>query len=389
MSTDDARAAERLLACCVSPGECAIPADAPAWDELLPLALFHGVAPLLYANLKGHDLPEPIRAQLRSIYVANSRRNEQLLAEQARILAAFSEKSISVWPLKGPQLGAQLYGDAAIRQVADMDLLIRPADLVACDGVLASLGYARQAPGDIAGLRDAGELIYLKDAGREADQGKNGGSEEGPAWRPGQMTFAVDLQQRVLPYGQRDPLADRIRSLGMTAENLLLSLCVNQVAHRFARLKYLLDAAACLRKHGAALDWPAFLAVARELDFAPGIYLSLAWARSLADVRVPQDVLVALRPDWFTRRFAARVLGDDAVTTLLRGAALAGPYGALAILAATRPGPARWRQLWRMLFPPAAYLRQVFAAAPDDPLLPLYVRRLMGKLPAALRRRTL
>ncbi len=360
----------QLLALCTQPEISPLPLNEAEWNALLPLAPAHGVAPLLFIQLKDRELPERARAQLRALYVANSVRNEKLLAEQACLLAAFSEKSIPAWPLKGPHLADKLYGDFAARQVADLDLLIRPADLASGDAVLRSLGYTRQTHGDIASLDDAGELIYLRSAPNTAES----------------MTFAVDLQQRVLPYGRRDPLADRIRAQGMTPENLLLLLCVNQVAHRFARLKYLVDVAACFRTLPENFNWDDFTAAAHELDFTPGIYLSLLWAHEAAAAPVPASVLSSLRPDPGTLRLLARSLGAGPVEALARGAELDGPAGAWAILACTRSGLPRARQFARILFPSPAALRQEFFATPGRPILYLYLARLFRKLPAAFRR---
>jgi hypothetical protein len=370
MSADDARSLRQLLALCLRPAECELPAGNAEWNALLPLALAHGVGPLLFANLRERVLPVQARDQLRHVYLSNSFRNEKLLAEQQRILDAFSKKSLAAWPLKGPHLSQTLYGDPAVRQVADLDLLIRPENLAACDDLLHSLGYTRQAQGDIASLRDAGELIYLRSAPDAAAT----------------MNFAVDLQQRVLPYGRRDPLADRVRTHGLTPENLLLLLCVNQIAHRFARLKYLFDVAACLRALPVNFDWNNFTATAQLLHFTPGIYWSLQWARDAAGAPVPEHVLEELRPDWFSRRLASRALGDDPLAPLARGASLDGPAGAWAILACTRPGLPRFALLWRLLFPSSATLRQEFFDAPGRSILYLHLIRLVRKLPAALRR---
>ena len=347
-----------------------MPADDAAWNSLLPLALAHGVAPLLFANLRERVLPVQARDQLRHVYLSNSFRNEKLLAEQQRILDAFSKKSLAVWPLKGPHLSQSLYGDAAVRQVADLDLLIRPEDIAACDELLQSSGYTRRVQGDIASLRDAGELLYLRSASDAT----------------GSMTFAVDLQQRVLPYGRRDPLADRIRAQNLTPENLLLLLCVNQIAHRFSRLKYFLDVAACLRALPANFDWNEFIASAQFLSFAPGIYWSLRWAREAAGAPVPEHVLEELRPSWFSRWLASRALGDGPLSSLARGAALDGPAGAWAILACSRAGLPRLALFWWLLFPSSATLRQEFFDAPGRSIAYLYLLRLARKLPAALRR---
>jgi hypothetical protein len=377
MSVDDARSLRQLIALCVQPEDSSLPADDADWNALLPLALAHGVAPLLHVNLKNRDLPDPIRAQLRALYVWNSIRNEVLLTEQTRLTAALSAHGVKVIPLKGPHLSELLYGDLAIRQVADIDVLIAPEDLRICDRVSSEMGFKRLVPGDIEELRGAGEFVLTKEVESIMPQGVDV-SKLVPV-------IALDLQQRLLAYGAKDRLAQRVHKQGMTSENLLVYLCINQVAHRFARLKYLLDVAQCLQKFSASLRWSEFLAASRELDFTPGIYLSLVWAREAASAPVPDSVLAALRPGQMTRRSLSRSIGDDPLHALSRSASLDGPVGAWAILACTRPGLPRLRQFYRLLFPPAAYLRQAFSVPADAPTLPLYLRRLRDKLPAAFR----
>ena len=118
---------------------------------------------------------------------------------------------------------------------------------------------------------------------------------------------------------------------------------------------------------------------------AVGTALGAAPARAAAAAPVPEAVLAELRPGWFTQRFAAWALGGEAVLTLARGAALDGSYGAFAVLACTRPG-ARLTQLWRLIVPPAAYLRQEFGISSEQPVLHLYLTRLARKVSAALRK---
>ena len=68
MSADDARSLRQLLALCIRPAECELPAGDAEWNALLPLALAHGVGPLLFANLRERVLPVQARDQLRQEY---------------------------------------------------------------------------------------------------------------------------------------------------------------------------------------------------------------------------------------------------------------------------------------------------------------------------------
>jgi hypothetical protein len=329
------------------------------------LAVFHGVAPLLWVRSREANLPAAVREQLRVLYATCTMRNEALAAETERILAVLRKASIPAMAVKGPLLSQRLYGDAGARPSADMDVLIRPEDLERADGVLHRIGYAREIQLDIEDFRGAQELVYRK--------ASSGG-----------LAFPLDLHQRLLPYVEADPLTERVWTEGMTDENLLLYLCTNQVGHRFSALKYVCDVQGFLAQSSDTLDWEKVVRGAREIEFTPGIYYSLAAVQELAGASVPEGVLRALRPGHANRRFARWVLGKDAYATLELAGLLASSYGAFATIVCARKG-ARLRQVRRLLFPSAAYLRQTALARPEQSTWSLYLDRWRRKIPEALR----
>jgi hypothetical protein len=336
------------------------------WDALIRLAIEQGVAPLLAVRTRHLRLPVPVRERLESIYSSNSIRNLRLAAEESRISAALGAAGLRHWPLKGPTLSERLYGDIGVRQIADLDLLVEPANFAHADALLASLGYVRQTAGKIESLARAQELVYVRNSTAPASY--------------------LDLHQRLLPYVRRDPLAARVFADGMTRENLLLYLCANQITHRFARLRYLCDVTACLEREGASLSWDAFLDAARRMPWGPGIGLALGWAAEFAPSSVPSHVLRALRPNPLGDLLLRRSLGDGAAEAVSRRPLLDGPGGASVSLGAAYLGrPTAARIAWQMMFPSRAYLREQTGAPAGEPLLPAYAARLMRKIPAALR----
>jgi hypothetical protein len=365
---------DSLIRVCLRAEDAPLPSGDAEWLRLIALATEHGVAPLLWIRLKERDLPAAARAQLKAIYMKNTLRADALRAEQTRIVATFQEASIPLWTFKGPDLSESLFGDAAVRQVADIDLLIRPEDLTAADVLLARIGYARQARGELRLYANAQELLYM----REAKHSHGGHGDTNNAEK--RTAFAVDLHQRLLPYAERDPLAERIRAQGWTPENFLLSLCVNQITHRFSRLKYFLDVEAHLRLAGARVRWEEFLTAAQELDVAPGIFYSLDMVKRFAGAGVPEKVLDSLAPALREVTRMRRLLGRTLEEVVMRGPLRDGSAGARVALLCTRTGEARRRLLWRLLFPPESYLRQEQFAEPGAGVSSLQLRRLWRKL---------
>ncbi len=366
LSRADLQATRELVSLCLDPTGTELATKRECWDELLPLALYHGVAPLLWSRLKNQELAHPVRVRLAGLYTANLVRNQQLKAQQEKVLAAFVDKAVPAWPLKGTHLSDILYGDLALRQVTDIDILIQPRSLQKADQVLADLGYVRNVHDEIARVRRNRAFVYLK----STCQGS---------------LFLLDLHQRLSPYSQRDPLVERIWANGMTQENLLIYLCVNQVLHRFARLKYLLDIKMLIDRATNEIDWDLVVKIAKETEFAPGIYHSLESVCEFAGTRVPASVLAALRPSWFSRKFVQCVLGFDTITALSWGSALAGPYGAFAVVACTEGTSERLNHVRKLLFPPASEIRARRWAQPEQATFPLYLDRLVRKVPTAVR----
>ncbi len=146
----------RLLLYCAQPR---IPEDAlnkvkdimcPAlnWEVVLESAFWHGIAPLLYNNLKdtqeNHLIPREIMAQLRTAYHGNLARNMYLYTELKRILETLCDKGVKVIVLKGAALAKTVYGDIGLRQMGDVDLLVKREDLPHAEDIMSGLGYRFQ-----------------------------------------------------------------------------------------------------------------------------------------------------------------------------------------------------------------------------------------------------
>src|SRR5882724_9901509 len=113
------------------------------WQEVLKSASWHGVAPLVYHNLKSiSGIPQEVMDQLKGAYCGNIARNMYLYAELRRILEGFREKGLNVIVLKGAALAQSVYGDIGLRPMGDIDLLVRKEDLDCAEQIMSTLGYS-------------------------------------------------------------------------------------------------------------------------------------------------------------------------------------------------------------------------------------------------------
>ena len=148
----DTRPEVELLLCCArisSPSERAAQIRAVLRKEidctnLLRTARAHGVIPLLYWRLS-KTCPEAVSTavldRLRGDFHANSLRNLSLTRELLKLLNLFEAQGITAIPYKGPAPAAFAYGNLALRQFADLDILIRKHDVPRAKEVFISAGY--------------------------------------------------------------------------------------------------------------------------------------------------------------------------------------------------------------------------------------------------------
>src|SRR4051812_2277039 len=117
------------------------------WEYLLKTAIRHGVMPLLYRQMSVNfaDLaPADFMSRLHDHFYLNAAHNHLLTEELCRLLALFEEHGIPAVPYKGPALAQQVYGDVALRQFSDLDVLIQRKDVAKASALLRSQGFTSQ-----------------------------------------------------------------------------------------------------------------------------------------------------------------------------------------------------------------------------------------------------
>jgi hypothetical protein len=159
-----AKAAFVFLASCCSLAksrrqELAAPVADLDWSKTLEMAEHHGVTPLIYTALANSPalVPATRLEELRNRYERNARKNLKFTAELFRILDCLQANSVPAIALKGPLLAETVYGDLALRDFSDLDVLVQGRDVPQAKAALQSLGYSASTP-----LSGAAESAYLK-----------------------------------------------------------------------------------------------------------------------------------------------------------------------------------------------------------------------------------
>ena len=265
---------------------CRVPID---WDYLIGAASAHGVKPLLCSaliNTCPEALTKLILDQLKRYLQAHTLKNLFLTRELVRLLGVLERAGITAIPWKGPVLAAMAYGNVALRQFGDLDILVRERDAMTAKDFLLSSGYRLLYQGTAEqedafhSVRKVCELV--REDGRVAVE---------LHWAITSHTFYFPLDPASL-WDEVETVSLQgasVRNLG--AADLLIVLCVHGAKHHWGRLMWICDIAELLRAYSKQIDWPSLMSLARSLGGARMLALGLLLARELLDAKVPEAVL--------------------------------------------------------------------------------------------------
>ncbi|PLX84652.1 MAG: hypothetical protein C0617_07375 [Desulfuromonas sp.] len=263
------------------------------WTFLLRAARRHGLQPLLYWHIKEVPpgvVPEEILKRLERHFRGNARRNLFLTGELVRILERFRARGIPAIPFKGPALTEALYGDLALREFCDLDILVprgRAREAVESLAAEGYLPFAALTPEQHHRCLKFFHHLHLTHPTR--------GFFVEIHWLffRSKYTFALDMGRFWATHEAR-PESAGLNSL--PPEEALLYLCAHGTVHAWEELKWVCDVAALLNRH-ADLDWGKVLALADDLRCRRGLFLGLVLAGALLDAPVPKEVAAKAEGD--------------------------------------------------------------------------------------------
>ncbi|NDJ61565.1 MAG: nucleotidyltransferase family protein [Chloroflexi bacterium] len=306
-----ARPEDELLVCCaridVPPAiadRITALLDAPLdWVYLQDLAQRHAVGPLLNRSLRAvcpERVSEVVLSQLAAAQAQNTRRALQLSGELLKLLRIFAP--VPVLPIKGPVLALMAYGNLALRDYADLDVVIHERDLVVALARLQSLDLTLDAD-----YTPSTEYVRTEYHYRFVDADRSVGVEV--HWRLAPRHYgalaAPDLLWRdaqTFDYFGLSALAPR-------PEAYLLYLCGHGFRHLWSKLAWLCDIAELLRT-SPDFDWSATLEEARRLQMMRVMLLGIGLARDVLAVPLPDEIVRLITADRVVQRLIPQLRRD-------------------------------------------------------------------------------
>lgn len=274
------------------------------WDILIAAAERHGLRPLLCWHLHSvvpELVPEDVLVELRRYFYANAAQNLQLTAELLNILALFESRDIPAIPFKGPISAISIYGNLALREFGDLDILIREESMHTAAEVLSSLGYRpefRVPRSQLRGhLRKECEGAYIHENENRIDL----------HWRiaPSRFRFTLDIEGVWLRHQYVRLGETEVRNL--SPEDTLSVLCAHGGRHLWDKLELISGVAEFTRVH-QNIDWDQVVGRALEANSRRTLFLGLLLAHKVLDADLPEEILAGIEEDSAVRKLATEIL---------------------------------------------------------------------------------
>jgi hypothetical protein len=264
------------------------------WDYVLYEAEENSITPLLgrhLAEFAPAALPPASAELLKKTCRANTVRNLYLTAELIRLFDLFRAKGIEAASYKGPVLAAQAYGDIALREFEDVDVVLRQRDLPGAHEVIVAMGYKPKfewilSPGASAALVP-GEYNYRDIERRAMIELHTEVTLRHYPLRPildefFQNTVQVNVAGRDVPT--------------FAPEYLLPMLCIHGSKDFWERFSWMADVSELIQAC-PTLDWTKVLSTVESVHATRILHLGLALAQTVLGAPLPAHIAEAVQSD--------------------------------------------------------------------------------------------
>ena len=285
------------------------------WDRVTEISYRHGIAPLIYYNLKRREVTGVVPGsglnKLKESYYGNAARNRLLYRELHKVLGSLKDVGIEVIVLKGAVLAETVYPNRALRPMNDIDLLVRKEAVSRAEDKLAELGYSwRESRRSKEWFKE--HHHHLAFVGPEATPIEVPVEVHWNIHRPS-TAFHIDIYE-MWNRAERAKIAD-VDTLVLSNEDLILHLCLHACYHKLiGGIRTLCDITETVRRYAQQIDWGQLQRRSYQWDISEYVYVTLRLAKELLGAGVPEGVLDSFEPQAFDsgliRWAREEILGD-------------------------------------------------------------------------------
>lgn len=294
----------------------------PDWTRVMRIAAGHNLLPVTASRLTASDLsayvPDDVRTRLKKSLYAAICHDAQFRIWMSQVLDKLSAAGVRPMVLKGPVLADYLYPATYLRLSCDLDLMVRPEDLVKAGSVLRECGYTltHHVPAAVDELEgidlsplDDGSLPHMtaKFSRRHDNHLSYLASIDGKNrlvelhWKPAPARSAILPVDEIWGRAASIEMNGR-KSYAPSPEHQAGMLIFHLINHgwREGFLRGLLDLS-LMASYWADMDWSEIVRLCDGQVARGHAYHVLSWASEYMAAPVPDEVLSALKPTAYER----------------------------------------------------------------------------------------
>ena len=266
----------------VSPQPCNLQHFSTDWQALYKVAKRHSLTPLLHERLTPilERVPATTRDALREDRTQSAAHALFLEFELTQIVETFRAHEVPLIVFKGIPLARQLFDDAALRPMVDIDVLVHTDDVTMSTDLLTQMGWKMPEgpqPFQIKACELTkevfGALIYLELHWTNQRKGEYDLPEE-RLWQE-----TTDTNDGTL----------------FTSEMALFTLVLHAARHSFRPYRQLVDIAHAVTRWNDSLNWDRVVDLATEAQALPMLATVLALVHRELNTPLPKHDKLAQR----------------------------------------------------------------------------------------------
>lgn len=253
-------------------------------SEITVLAHAHGIFPLVYHTIQIHAsdlLSKEILTKLKQQNMSIVMQNMRMTAELIRIMRLLEENGIAALAFKGPTLAQLAYGDITLRQYCDLDILIKPQDLLLASQLLIRHNYQPRV--SIEYLHNQTFLDVNHDISFYSDISVE------LHWRLFEKQLLVQFNPELI-WSEYETTEIQNKALKtLKAESLLIYLCIHGSKHAWERIEWITDLdklIGCKQD----LDWQQIIQKSIALKVEHLVLLGLKLSNAMFATELPIEI---------------------------------------------------------------------------------------------------
>ncbi|MCO6452367.1 MAG: nucleotidyltransferase family protein [Caldilineales bacterium] len=263
-----------------------------AWEQFLARAGERSLAPLIYDVSRGlFVVPPAVERSLQAAYVRNAARSTLIFATLEEFLRRCRTAGANIVLLKGAALAATIYGNAALRPMMDIDLMVDQKTVNAVVQQLAEMGFyaSHDEPRPGSHLAFESQMRFQRDDSTRTLIEVHWGLFDSPYYQ------ALD-DMAWWRQSTREALVGNSSILVLGPEAQILHLCAHMSLHHHALVwLWLHDIAELIFHYENEIDWTELFTQARGMNLLMPLQQVLPQVIANWQPPVPVELVEELR----------------------------------------------------------------------------------------------